>query len=107
MPCAATITARGLPPSASQWRSGSLVPSRAIIASAASCGVTPPSKAGAKLGAHPHKTSNAQTASRRTSHLKTLRQVGLVAQHQHAHHHDVIHPVPAERQDGALIIEKL
>src|SRR4051812_9347782 len=109
MPCSATITARGAAPSASQWRSGSLAPSRAMIASPATSGVTPLSIGGAKLGAHPHKNSKAQTADSRMSHLEALWQVGLIPQHQHAHHQDMIHPAVlfAKGQNGAFIIKKL
>src|SRR3954468_2334423 len=109
MPCSATITARGALPSASQWRMGSLVPSRAMITSPATSGFTPLSIGGAKLGAHPHNTSRAPIASSRTSHLQTRRQVGFVTQHQHAHHQDMVHPALlfAKGQNGALIIEKL
>src|SRR5882757_1350619 len=114
MPCSATTTARGAPPSASQWRSGSLAPSRAMMASPATSGFTPLSIGGAKAGAQPHNTSKAPTASSRTSHLKTGRQVGLVSKHQHAHHQDMIHPcllfvglLFAKGQNGAFIIKKL
>src|SRR5436189_5917106 len=110
MPCRPTITARG-GPCASQSRSGSLMPSRARIASSTTLGVMPPSRAGAKLGAQADKTSRANTKTMRTSHPEILRHGGidLVAQHQHACHHDMIHPrfVLAERQDRAFIIDEL
>src|SRR5436190_682844 len=112
MPWSATITARGRStPCASQRRSGSLVPSRAVIASSVTMGVTPPSTGGAKAGAQADKTSRANTKAMRTSHPEILRHggIGLVAQHQHAGHHNMIHPcfVLAERQDRTFIIDEL
>src|SRR6185503_3046578 len=106
MPCKATITARGAPPSASQRRSGRRAPSRATIASLLTCGVTPPSRTGAKVGAQAQRNRKRKARPRRTSHLKTLRQGVLIAQHQHADHKDMVYLVRihAEWQDGTLVI---
>src|SRR3569832_2523638 len=112
MPCKATITARGAPPSASQWRSGRRTPSRATIASLPICGITPPSRTGAKLGAQaprPAQSNKNRLARKtRTSHLAgAFRQCISVTQHQNTDHQDVIDQVLAERQNGGLIIKEL
>src|SRR5882757_7316495 len=109
MPCSATITARG-GPSASQWRMGNLVPSRATITSSVTMGVTPPSVRGAKVGAQAHRRKSEKDRTTRTLHSQTLRhgRIGLVAQDQLARHHNMIHErlIAAKRQDRAFIIDK-
>src|SRR6185436_9755757 len=109
MPCNATMTARGAAPSASQWRKGSLAPSRATRTSPVICGVIPPSSDGAKVGAQALRDRTRIARPKRTSHLESLRQGVFIAQHQHAHHQDVIDAIriDTEGQDGAFIIQKL
>src|SRR5215469_232411 len=107
MPCSATITARGLP-CASQRRSGSLVPSRAIMESSASTGIVLLLWVGLKLGAQPVSSKRTHTTSQRTSHPDTVRllRAGIAAQHQLADHKNVIHAdTPAKRQYRASIID--
>src|SRR6185503_20866151 len=109
MPCNATMTARGAAPSASQWRKGSLAPSRATRTSPVICGVIPPSSDGAKVGAQALRDRTRIARPKRTSHLESLRQGVFIAQHQHADHQEVIDPVEmgAEGKRDAFIIEKL
>src|SRR5215471_15625807 len=107
MPCSATITARGLP-CASQRRSGSLVPSRAIMESSASTGIVPLLGVGLKLGAQPVSSKRIHTVSQRTSHPDTVRlsRAGIAAQHQLADHENVIDAgTPAKRHYRVFMID--